>query len=181
MSEPIQKHQLLVKLLKMTTSQNDGEALTAIRKANDLLASAGWDWDRLMAGKITVVGDPFANLGDPTPQVKAQANSGMQYAGTQTGRWSSNPQPTPAPPQTFSLPVGSSIPNRYEGHCYCCGRLVAAWGGYLFDPSKYHTRAQSKMTVICTSDNNSKTVSIGPSPAPRKGVGARKVTADDLS
>ena len=59
------KHELLLKLLKMTTSSNDAEALVALRKANQLLASAGWDWDRLLAGKITVVGDPFGNLQRP--------------------------------------------------------------------------------------------------------------------
>jgi len=61
----VPKQDLLTKLLKMTSSSNDGEALTAIRKANDLLKSAGWDWDKLMAGKIKVAADPFANLQQP--------------------------------------------------------------------------------------------------------------------
>lgn len=67
MSE-LPKHELLLKLLKMTASSNDAEALVAMRKANQLLATAGWDWDRLLAGKITVVGDPFGNLHRPQAQ-----------------------------------------------------------------------------------------------------------------
>ena len=48
--DELQKHHLLLKLLKMTTSDNDGECLVSIRKANGLLREAGWDWDRLLAG-----------------------------------------------------------------------------------------------------------------------------------
>lgn len=59
------RHELLLKLLKMTASTNDAEALVALRKANQLLATAGWDWDKLLSGKITVVGDPFGNLQRP--------------------------------------------------------------------------------------------------------------------
>lgn len=66
MTQEVPKHELLLKLLKMTSSDNDAEALVAIRKATALLHSAGWDWDRLLAGKITVVGDPFGNLQRPT-------------------------------------------------------------------------------------------------------------------
>lgn len=65
MSTEIPRHELLLKLLKMTTSTNDAEALVAMRKANALLASAGWTWDRLLEGKITVVGDPFGGLQRP--------------------------------------------------------------------------------------------------------------------
>lgn len=97
MTEQIQKHLLLVKLLKMTTSSNDGEALVAMRKANQLVTDAGWDWDRVMAGKITVVGDPFAGLARPAapsaPQQRQQPSPQPQPAGTQTGRWSAPPQP----------------------------------------------------------------------------------------
>ncbi len=69
MSQEVPKHELLLKLLKMTASNNDAEALVAIRKANALLASAAWDWDKLLSGKITVVGDPFGNL--QRPEAKA--------------------------------------------------------------------------------------------------------------
>lgn len=109
MTEQIQKHLLLVKLLKMTMSSNDGEALVAVRKANKLLAEAGWDWDRVMAGKITVVGDPFAGLARPAPPQAPQqrqtpsSQPSMPQAGTQTGRWSSR-QASPQPGNPFQGP-----------------------------------------------------------------------------
>lgn len=40
--------QMLVKLLMMTTSSSDGEALTAIRKANAMLASANVNWEEFL-------------------------------------------------------------------------------------------------------------------------------------
>jgi len=82
----IPKHELLLKLLKMTGSDNDAEALVAIRKATALLSSAGWDWDKLLSGKITVVGDPFGNLQRPPP---SQSN----YQAKSPAR------PVPRPPQ----------------------------------------------------------------------------------
>lgn len=38
------QQELLIKVLGMTTSVHDGEALAAIRKANDLLKTAGVTW-----------------------------------------------------------------------------------------------------------------------------------------
>jgi hypothetical protein len=56
---------LLIKLLKMTTSSHDNEALVAMRKANTELLKFGGDWDTLLRGKVTVIGDPFENLRKP--------------------------------------------------------------------------------------------------------------------
>lgn len=64
---PLPKEQLLRKLLKMTTSENDGEALTAMRKANELMASAKWTWDMLLDQKIKIIESPFASV----PKVNA--------------------------------------------------------------------------------------------------------------
>src|SRR6516164_11568205 len=64
-TDDLPKHQLLLKLLKMTTSDNDGECLVSIRKANGVLRDAGWDWDRLLSGKIRVIGDPFNGVAAP--------------------------------------------------------------------------------------------------------------------
>lgn len=175
----LQKHQLLVKLLKMTTSAVDAEALVAMRKANALLTEAGWDWDRLMAGKITVVGDPFAGLGDPRPKVQAKPADDWQFDNGQ--RFSQPPRPTPPPWKPMLLPVNSARQNSYEGHCYVCGRLVAVGGGFIFKARDYHSRApQSGWQVICSTDNGSKFAVIGPQAAKRQGPGARKMTADDL-
>lgn len=40
--------ELLLKLMRMTTSDNDGEALVAIRKANAMLAAEKKDWEDLI-------------------------------------------------------------------------------------------------------------------------------------
>jgi len=56
---------LLIKLLKMTTSNTDAEALSAIRKANQQLQKFGGDWEALLRGKVTVIGDPFADMPAP--------------------------------------------------------------------------------------------------------------------
>lgn len=56
---------LLIKLLKMTTSSSDAEALVAARKANAELKKFGGDWESLLRGKVTVIGDPFADLAKP--------------------------------------------------------------------------------------------------------------------
>lgn len=179
MAEEIQKHQLLVKLLKMTTSAVDAEALVAVRKANALLAEAGWDWDRLMAGKITVVGDPFAGLGDPRPKVQAKPADDWQFDNGQRVQ----PTPPPAAPswKSMSLPVNAQRLNQFEGHCYVCGRLVAVGGGFIFKARDYHSRApQNGWQVICATDNGNRYAVIGPQAAKRQGPGARKMTADDL-
>lgn len=174
MAEELQKHQLLVKLLGMTTSSNDGEALVAIRKANELLTNAGWDWTRLMAGKITVVGDPFADLGDPgfsRAKVKSESPAWAQAPGHY-----STP-PTPSPKRT-THPI-SQLVNKYEGGCYCCGKTVAIGVGFTFKPFQFHSQAQDAFRVICTTCNT--VAIIGPSPAPRTGPKSRKTTADDLA
>lgn len=60
--------ELLIKLLKLTTSSNDGEALMASRKANEVLAKFGGDWEALLRGKVTVIADPFAAAAPPPPK-----------------------------------------------------------------------------------------------------------------
>lgn len=57
--------ELLIKLLKLTTSSNDSEALLSARKANEVLAKFGGDWEALLRGKVTVIADPFS--ASPTP------------------------------------------------------------------------------------------------------------------
>ena len=87
MSTEIPKHELLLKLLRMTESSSDGEALTAIRKANQLLASAGWDWEKVLTAKITVVGDPFGSISKPPTTNR-----------TEYDRPTTPSRPTPPPP-----------------------------------------------------------------------------------
>lgn len=59
----------LIKLLKKTQGSNDHESLMAIRMTNTFLERKGWDWDRLLRGKIRVVADPFS-LVKPIPKAE---------------------------------------------------------------------------------------------------------------
>ena len=91
-NEKLPKQELLIKLLKMTTSNSDGEALAAVRMANNLLKTAGWDWEKLINGKITIIEDPFSK----TPEPKSNAPGST---------WVKTPPPAkPASPPNFSTP-----------------------------------------------------------------------------
>lgn len=171
------KQDMLLKLLKMTTSDNDGEALVAIRKANGLLKTAGWDWDKLIAGKIKVVADPFAGVNaqfknvnkTPPPAAAAPPNyaAGAAPRAQQAyTRAQAKPQPQrqpPPPPQPLS-----TKPNIFPQHCYCCGIAVPAQAGWIFDPSKHNSRAKSKWQVLCTGCVKTDPNSIYPNPHPRQ-------------
>ena len=60
--------ELLIKLLKLTASSNDSEALLAMRKAHEVLGKFGGDWEALLHGKVTVIADPFTAAAPPPPQ-----------------------------------------------------------------------------------------------------------------
>lgn len=45
------------KLMQLATSDNDAEALAALRKANAIWASYGIDWERVFARVVTVVNE----------------------------------------------------------------------------------------------------------------------------
>lgn len=85
MPQELPNLELVIKLLKMTTSSHDGEALVALRKANEQITRYGWDWDSLLRSKVKIVGDPFGSMSAP-PTPKATPR----------------PQPSPAPKPTFS-------------------------------------------------------------------------------
>jgi hypothetical protein len=79
------KQELLIKLLALTASDSEGEALSAMRKANSLLATAGWTWERLIRGKITVLADPFNNIVEPTTRpVEERRRATVPPAGAQS-------------------------------------------------------------------------------------------------
>jgi hypothetical protein len=189
------RQELLLKLLKLTTSHNDSEALAAIRKANMVLSGGGWDWDKLIAGKITVVEDPFAKVSAPPPQRNQPdlASAPPPYRPPPprrpapppppSGRWSPTPPPPPmpnAPKSSFKAPPPppprqaatnySLKSNKYEGYCYCCGTLVGQRGGFIFQPSVHNPRASDKWTFICSFCNQGGYVPA--SPAPKQVVNA---------
>src|SRR5262245_16328505 len=57
-----------IKLMMMTTSPHDGEALTAIRKVNAELAALNCNWEELLHGKLVSQQPPsqreWSNFGD---------------------------------------------------------------------------------------------------------------------
>lgn len=148
--EKLPKEALLLKFLNMTTSPADGEALTAMRKANELLRSAGWTWEMLLAQKIKIIENPFTNLRMPE-------------------RADRRKPPPPPPQQTYATPpVNSSRRNSYSGVCWCCGTHVDDNQGYIFTPNLYNGAAPSSYKVICALCNRS-TSRIADTPAPYAG------------
>lgn len=83
---------ILIKLLKMTTSTHDHEALSAIRLANVQILKLGTDWEDLLYSKVTLVADPFSSI----PEVKPA---------TAPGAWQPSPPHRPAPPPPPPQPV----------------------------------------------------------------------------
>jgi hypothetical protein len=188
-SEEIPKQELLIKLLKMTTSSNDGEAVIAVRKANDLLKSAGWDWEKLIHGKIKVIEDPFKSVEvpintataglrpkppqRPQPMPPAQPAAAKPWPQAYGNPGNQAPPlkpytPTPKPAKPARPVIGSNKSNIYAGWCYCCGDAVLQQGGFIFDPADHNGRARSKWMIACKSCNSSTYVNVGPSAAPRQ-------------
>jgi hypothetical protein len=90
-SKDLPNLELLIKLLKMTTSSNDGEVVVAARKANEQLAKFGSDWESLLRGKVTIIEDPFKSVDIPT---KAQPRPAPPMA-------QRPPPPPPSPTPTY--------------------------------------------------------------------------------
>jgi hypothetical protein len=168
---PLPKQELLIKLLKMTTSPNDGEALTAMRKANDLVSTAGWDWERLINAKITIVEDPFKNLGAGAAWGSPQASPTPPQAPARPAppRAPTPPPPPPKPPfQAGPTQAVGNMPNRFPGHCYCCGVDQPAMAGFAFIPSKLTDGAPNNWHVVCKTCNTTGLVSRWAAPKVKK-------------
>lgn len=164
--------ELLIKLLKMTTSSVDGEALTAMRKANEQLLKVGGDWENLLRGKVKVIADPFGTVAKPQPSPKDrwgapsgsapprpqpsppprpstswQASSpSFNQGGAQTGRFRSA---APPPPKTGMAAIVTR-PNAFSGHCYACGVYVNTQAGWIFQKP-----GANRWEVLCATCSNS--------------------------
>lgn len=57
-----------IKLMMMTTSDQDHEALVALRKANSYLASMNRNWEEILRGKVIIKGG--VNQEPPSPYVQ---------------------------------------------------------------------------------------------------------------
>jgi len=53
-----------IKLMGMTGSIHDGEALNALRMANAILAETGMSWEEFIKGRVTV---QMVQMGQPSP------------------------------------------------------------------------------------------------------------------
>lgn len=156
------KQELLIKLLNMTTAE-DNVALVAVRKANALLSDAGWTWEQLLRGKITIVEDPFNHLDNmfaakpPTPTARPTAPPRPRA-----------PSPPPPPPKQNIPFTGSNMnrigiaPNKFLSHCYCCGVEVVAGAGLFFTPSRLNPVAPDKIHVVCAPCSTSGTIYANP-------------------
>lgn len=89
---------LLIKLLNLTTSPLDSEAIAAMRKANDQLLKFNTTWERLLKSRITIVADPFASVAPPS------------FASRPPPVAEPRPMPTPPRPQRPAHPAG------YQGY-----------------------------------------------------------------
>lgn len=159
MAEELPKQDLLIKIMGMTTSDNDGQALVALRKANKLLLDAGWSWEKLIQGRIKVVENPFKSANPFADRERVVKPSGP--APTPRAPLHPNPPPrAPTPPPdpihfgSVSNPI-STVKNKFANFCYCCGQDTLAYTGFLFDPWNYNKRAASKWHVVCVSCNTS--------------------------
>lgn len=122
MTEPFSLSKL-TKLLKLTTSDNNAEALLAMRKANDELKKLNLDWEGLLKGKITVIGDPFAERPRPTvqsspPPAPKPAAQPTYHSAYPNPRPRAAPKPQPAPAKDIT------ITNNFGGGCISCGTWV---------------------------------------------------------
>jgi len=112
---------LLIKLINMSTSDNDGEALVALRKANKIVKEFG-GWEPILRGKVTVIGDPFADLTAPPKRETAPPPAPRRPAAAPTTpqakpfhkprtQWSPPPQPAPqAAPKPAPKPQPTAMP-----------------------------------------------------------------------
>lgn len=99
--------ELVIKLLKMTTSANDNEALVALRKANDAV-SQFTDWETLLRGKVTIIADPFESL--DLPKDKTSDGYRPHVPTPPSPQRPARPTPPPPPQQPKPRPVAPTPP-----------------------------------------------------------------------
>jgi hypothetical protein len=132
----------------MTTSSNDGEALSAMRKANAQLTKFNLTWPEFVKARITVAADPFAL--QPTQSANgskapppASPSMQSQYAASQQSTRAPKPTPPrPAPKPTYAPPpppppaeytyAAGAKPNKFSTICANCSRKLAPGDGVLW-------------------------------------------------
>lgn len=142
MSEDLPNLDLLIKCLKMTHSTNDGQALVAMRKANEQLLKFGGDWETLLRGKVKIIADPFASINIPNPRSEDPYRRGPHVPPPPPPPPVYTPQrPTPTtPPRPAAPPPPPPTPtpdvvkpfNQFAGRCTKCNGYVGPGDGEAF-------------------------------------------------
>lgn len=101
--------ELLIKIMGMTTSDNDPTVLAAIRRANNQLLKMNASWEAILRGKVKIVADPFSNINIP---------KGMDPNNNQTFNPKKAPPPPepPEPPPTYSKPWPQPSPSATQAY-----------------------------------------------------------------
>jgi hypothetical protein len=112
MSEDLPKLDLLIKIMRMTESESEGVTLVAISKANAMLKAEGWDWERLLRGKVRIIADPFAGGTNkvqpaPAPSFVQPRSAAPQPA---VNPWPGGQAPKPKTRRSFNVPPTSPSP-----------------------------------------------------------------------
>lgn len=138
MTEELPKLDLLIKMMKMTGAE-DNIALVAIRKANEMLKHEGWDWERLLQGKVKIIADPFNTVAAP-PETRTAppptAPTWKPFTPPPPPSWNPTPRqprPTPRPRATPppSGPTARTNVNRFAGLCTKCSNAVDVGAGFV--------------------------------------------------
>lgn len=137
---------LLIKLLKMTASSNDGEAVVAVRKANECLKRMSTDWESLLRGKVTIIEDPFTRAAPAPRQPTRSAPPPPPNAPPRAARSARTPftttPPSPPPPQQ-PLNFCAACRQSYAGHTHVCS--AAPYAAKVNQPAKQ--RRKNPMTL----------------------------------
>lgn len=158
------KLDLLIKLLSKSTTDNDNEAMMAIRAANRALKAEGWSWEQLLRGRITVVEDPFVAMQRPTTNATHTSQPAAPRPAARPAA------PRPRPPSPPPPPQVATRDNQYPGNCYCCGTYTAVRRGFIFlNASKWEIACSPCATFL-----NS-----GGSPPPRR-VRPQRMSVNDI-
>lgn len=101
----------LIKLLGMTTSQNDAEALSFMRAANAEIDKLGKTWHEFIMSKVTVVADPFDKVPDPAKAAPDPDPGRNPPRWQQTAAAPQRPAPPPPPRPTRPAPRPAPAPD----------------------------------------------------------------------
>lgn len=109
MSTGNQNLDLLIKLLNLTSSNLDSEALAAMRKANEQLGKFNTTWEKLLKSRVTIVADPFGPTSQPQFQSKTAPPADIPRP--QPRPATTPPRPQPQAPQSYFiiLPRGEQV------------------------------------------------------------------------